>query len=272
MKCDYCDSELYYKGDRCCHCWEPLEAPNVRWAKKERSWLKKRYKKAKKHAKKKGHHKNLVRFRNQVRRAVAVINLDIDFLYSFITNEEILFSTYQKIDGAEARKPKSFNIASQRLVAEASLFAEYGKEIRYAALSLNGKGLSSYGNSTIILDERYIKKRATALETDSIKFLKLHPKKPKGYVSTWHEKYKLAVAKYANQIEASTTENQFEDILLFSEGDRSTEEFIEVHIYGPISLEAVKEVRVTSCPKGRQKGIHRNKIKEVLTYSLDILP
>ena len=116
----------------------------------------------------------------------------------------------------------------------------------------------------MILDDRFIEKRATALETNSYKFLERHPDKPPGYVSTWHEKSKLAVAKYSDQIKTDTTENQFEDILLFSDGNRSTDEFIEVLIYGPISSEAIRAVRVTSHPKGRLERVLHAKIRETL--------
>ena len=51
-----------------------------------------------------------------------------------------------------------------RVFADDALFPGYKEQIRFAALSLDGKGLSSYGECTLILRDHMIAHRASVLE------------------------------------------------------------------------------------------------------------
>ena len=150
------------------------------------------------------------------------------------------------MDG-ETRAPAAYDDDRLRRTVEALLFGSYGKQIRYAALSLDGNGLNSYGECAMEINSEYIQDRSSLLESNSFDFAqKLNllnrayddnekEKIPFGYVSTWRDKHKLSVAKLGDKINSNTTKTEFAKILLRTTKDRKTDEFIEVHIYGPIS-------------------------------------
>ena len=109
---------------------------------------------------------------------------------------------------------------------------------------MDGAGLSSFGPCAIRLREVVVDERATLLEGNSYHFISKHNIRPgedipPGYSAAWRERHKLAVAKLATQISPGTTEQEHSKILLFSEGRRDTDEFIEVHIYGGFDNKAL---------------------------------
>jgi hypothetical protein len=149
------------------------------------------------------------------------------------------------------------------------IFGGYAAEIRYAALSLDGRGLKSFGSYAIKLREVTIIERATLLEDNSYQFIWKHNIQPRedippGYKATWRERHKLAVAKLAGQISSGTTEQEHSKILLFSEGDRATDEFIEVHIYGRFDNKAIESVKGISTISGKYERASLSIIKDHL--------
>lgn len=141
----------------------------------------------------------------------------------------------------QLRKPAEFESDRHRLTVEGVMFGSYGENIRYAALSLDGAGLRSYGSYSLRFREVAINRRATLLEENSYVFVEKHgmtagKEIPSGYRSTWEEREKLALAKLAQRITPASSEGDFPGILLFSEGDYKTDDFIEIHIYGLLTL------------------------------------
>jgi hypothetical protein len=129
-----------------------------------------------------------------------------------------------------------------------ALYAGYGEEMTFAALSVDGIGLSSYGLIHLELSDGAIARRATVFEENSFTFierLKLPTGSlvPSGHLSLWHERYMIGVIKLASKVTDSTSRSDIVNLVLSSEGDRSTDEFIEVHIYGTFSHKAVRKVR-----------------------------
>jgi hypothetical protein len=67
---------------------------------------------------------------------------------------------------------------------------------------------------------------------------------PYGYRATWANRGKLAIAKLTDKINAGTHSCDFPILLLRNTGVPEKEEFVEVHIYGPITIRTFKEVVV----------------------------
>ena len=108
--------------------------------------------------------------------------------------------------------------------------------------------------------------RASVYEENSASFLKKHAYAPPlGHRATWEERAKLAVAKLGGEIDASTTPGQLAGVLLGIGANPKEDRFIEVHIWGPMSLRTVERILLTAARKGQRaarKAI-QDRLKEV---------
>jgi hypothetical protein len=166
----------------------------------------------------------------------------------FFEREDPLYSSYSGAVRGRARAPALPHDDARRRAVDNALYAGYGEEMTFAALSVDGLGLSSYGLIHMELSDEAIARRATVFEENSFTFtekLKLPTGSlvPAGYLSLWHDRYMIGVIKLAAKVTNATSRSDIVSLVLWSEGDRSTDEFIEVHIYGTYSHKAVKKVR-----------------------------
>ncbi len=274
MKCPKCDSEVHYSYDKCPTCGHYIGPPNVRAieTQEEIQALQARYEKAFVDAKSNGSYAILNKFDEAMKDTCAVMNVDFDFLKHFLTKDNALYSTYSHLLSGQTRKPASTKDDRHRLAVEAIIFGAYGKEIRYAALSLNGTGVKSYGAYTMKLKEVAIAERTTLLEENSFQFVAKHDMRPgddipRGYRALWPDRHKLAVSKLYQKVTPQTSENEFAKILLFSEGNRSTDEFVEVYIYGSFDNKAVDSVSGKFTATKKEKRALLNSLKEIIVKS-----
>ena len=248
MKCSECGSTIPHDREACPTCGTYAGFPNVREVSlvSEKEALERRYNKALKDAHTDGQDA-LLEFLHTLKDSRAAIAIDLDYLAGFMTKDETLYSSYALMVSGEIRKAASSVNDKKRRGVEGFFFGSYADKIRYAALSLDGKGLSSYGLFTLILKDVAVRTRATLLEDNSYKFYdkfkdKIPDNFPPGYRAAWGERHKLAVAKLADRISVTTTHDEFPGILLSCTGDRKTDDFIEVHIYGAFDNSAVETV------------------------------
>jgi hypothetical protein len=164
-----------------------------------------------------------------------------------------LYATYYGLIEAGVRVPSGSKWDVLRAVTDEAIFAGYKKEIRFAALSLNGFGLSNYGECSLVLKDEMIAHRSSVFEENTVLWMEhLNVKVsavdrlPKGFRATWQERGKLACAKLAGRITPETNPESFPHLLL-SQGETSADDdFIEVHIWGPVSARTLECVNVTS--------------------------
>ena len=258
MKCINCKTDISKSQERSCPtCGQDIGYPHIREVSQEEEVeaLELRYQQAKSTAEVNNTTQALKSFEDFVKNACATINVDIDFLYNFVTNDKVLYSTYGLQVKGQVRKPADKQDDHNRKIAEAILFGSYGENIRYAALSIDGTGVKSYGPFAIKLRNIAIENRTVLLENDSFDFIKerrltIGDSIPAGYRATWQEKYKLAVAKHGDEISVDLPKDEFAGILLFSEGNYDTDRFIEVYIYGAFDNNAIESVQgKSSLPK-----------------------
>lgn len=267
-KCSHCNRDVNYNLIACPTCAEPLGHPNVRMAKvaAQKTALEKRYAEACQNATKSSCQDELGNFEQTCRGSFAVINENAKFLDFFLTRPNQLYSTYKKQVDAGLRIPASPEDSSMREAAEAIMFPDFGREITYAALSIDGRGLSSYGPITLRLKESAIGKRATVLKENSYDFvtdqngrLYKHEDLPKGYMAVWDDRALLCVAKCHEEIKKGQNSDDYGRILLYSEGDRKTDRFLELHIYKSFDINAIKAVHGNSSigNKSAKKDLRR---------------
>jgi hypothetical protein len=185
--------------------------------------------------------------------------LQLPRLRELVSEPNALYSNYYLAAKGEVRAAAEAENDRQRRTVDAMLFGRYGDQIRFAALSLNGIGLKSYGKDGLsyglVLRDVAIANRATLLEENSYTFVKRHNLTaesvlPLGYRSSWEKRYELAVAKLSDSIWPNTSPSEYASILLYSTGDRATDQFIEVHIFGAFNISSISSVSGASNPKG----------------------
>ena len=63
-----------------------------------------------------------------------------------------------------------------------------------------------------------------------------------GLRCTWDQRAMLVVAKYSRDIERSTTADQFQSVIMRIGSSGDDDEFIEAHIWGPLSRGSIDRV------------------------------
>ncbi len=193
----------------------------------------------------------LQRFEDALCRSVAVINETFEVLETLVTSERKLYSNYNLQVDAQQRRPAAPDDDRRRRGVEAILFGRYGDYIRYAALSLDRRGVESYGPFSIQLKDLAVRKRASVLEDNSYRFVEKHSLRagdqiPAGYRAVWAERHMLAVAKLTHRLVPQTQDGEFPRLVLRSTQKRADDEFMEVHVYGSFNSQAIEAVVATS--------------------------
>ena len=155
-----------------------------------------------------------------------------------------LYSNYQMAVRARLRQPALLSNDLRRNAVDGKLWGSFGEHIRYACLSLDGKGLSSYGDCFAVLKNLNIEHRASILERNSYEFVESAPSQPSplGFRSSWQNRHMVAVAKCANLVTSGTRQEDFPGILMETGSSRHDDEFIEVHIFGPFDFKAFESI------------------------------
>jgi hypothetical protein len=181
-----------------------------------------------------------------------------------------LYATYYQLIGGGVKIPEGDNWDILRAVADSALFPNYKEHIRFAALSLDGIGLSHYGECSIVLRNNLIAHRASVFEENSVLFMKHRKismskadKLPKGYRATWKDRARLCVAKIHKNIDASTKADEYSALLLQQGATSEKDEFVEAHIYGPMTRRTIEHVKIS--PRRKKSATILKAMKEKLS-------
>jgi len=251
-KCPRCHRLALYEDEPGCRaCNAPLanRAPNVHFSERFRSALEDRYREACAEAEKSGSSDSLTGLEAAAGRSKAVANVDVGTACDLFSQPKFLYTSYGKVVEAGVRAPAAPEQDRQRTSVDGLLYGSYGKDIAFAALSMDGRGLTSYGSIHLELDEPMIDFRSTVLEENSFHFVRRHrlvagDPLPDGFLAPWPLRAWLAVAKLASTLRPGMTEDDFCKLLLESNGNRNTDAFLEVHIYGTFNFQAVRRVKL----------------------------
>ena len=262
ISCPDCKNEIPQPAACCPHCGRPGIFWNVRQADdvNERAALQSRYDAAKAEALSRGATVTVDDFENAVGKSLAVIARSDTDVYRLANSTRQLYATYYKQIDAGLRLPDGNEWDVAREITDSLLFPNYKEQIRFAALSLDGIGLSSYGSCSLILRDDMIAHRSSVFDENSVLFMERHgvkvsrtPNIPKGFTAIWSERHKLCIAKLAGRIDSTTRPNQYSTLLLKQGTSPEYDEFVEVHIFGPITVLTMAKVVITT-PKARQRA------------------
>ena len=263
--CPDCKSKIHWSETNCLKCRLYLGVPNQRelGGEYEVKALKKRRDQALSDVKKSGDLDTVKAFENAIKTdSKAVINISLKLLDDLLSKDDKLMNSYvMQVDGQMRKTAEQLNDLARR-GTEGTLFGSYGPLIRYAVLSLDHKGLTSYGSCSITLADITLTNSATVMEENSYPFVRRHKifpgdPIPPGYRATWADRHLLATAKLATKLSKAEYQSNpfnFGSVLLHCDGDRRTDDFMEVHIYGALDNSSFAFIALTKAKK-KEKGM-----------------
>ena len=249
MICPFCGNESDDLGTICGTCGNHTGFPNVRLSEfaLETEALDDRYSKALIDSEGKDALTVLSSFEKSVASSSVVFAMNTNRLRAMATKKVDLYSNYDLAVRAQTRRLAATSDDQHRRAVDAKLWGAAASDIRYGALSLDGRGFRSYGNCFVALIDRLISHRASVLERNSFDFLenvKFGQELPVGYRSNWKNRSRVAVCKCEPFIEKTSKATSFPSILLKSGTTRADDEFIEVHVHGPFDFNAFASITI----------------------------
>lgn len=264
--CEHCGHDVPLSRTDCPHCGRPCRfSPNVRAAQSEAGALDQRYQAALGEAAARGAAQVAQDFGIAVQSSKAVIARPLRDIDRLVSSDQELIPTFYGLTQGEVRLPYDDKWDVLRRVANSALFPGYEKEIRFAALTLDGVGLAEFGDSFLVLREDMTAHRATAFEDNSASFVaKHHHPVPAGYRSTWDERSKLCTAKNGRDLQPGMQASEFSPILLRQKSGSEESRFVEVHVYGPMSMHSVEKVILRQVRRGQPRASHVRELRDRL--------
>jgi hypothetical protein len=251
--CEFCSYEIPRSEERCPHCARPGRFRNVLDAsdKEERQALEERYQVAIRDAQARGCEPVVRQFESAILQSRAVIARPMTDTDRLAASDRNLYATHYQWLRAGVRLPSGEKWDRLRLLTDVALFGESKDQVRFAALSLDGVGLDNYGECSLVLRDEMIAHRATAFEENSVKFMERHEVRisdannlPRGYRARWNERHKLCTSKLAASVEATIIPSGFPELLLKQGKTSDDDQFVEVHVWGSMSLRTIERVIV----------------------------
>jgi hypothetical protein len=276
MQCPECKKLSADSVMTCTHCGTHLGFPNVRAAadSTEVATLMGRYNQVVGKARTREAQTPLADFEAAIQRdSQAVICRPLGTLNALITSGNGLFQTFYRQVGL-GRIPQGNKYDLFRTSVDNLLFPYYHEQIHFAALSLNATGVSSYGGDRpchLVLNEM-IQNRASVFEENLFLYCERTRQPatapiPAGFRATWENRHILAIAKLGDNINKTSTAQDFPGLLLRAGRTTCDDEFIEVHIHHPLTEAAVEQARLPKIKPA--KGTTKlSKLKETTEKAL----
>lgn len=251
--CESCHNTVPRSAHICPHCGVAGDYPNVRDAKapEEEAALERRYLHAKAESVRLNVNAHCEVFENTTRQTRAAIACSANQIQRLATSDDEIYATYYEWIEAGARSHVDDKWSILRDLADGALFPGYKKDIRFAALTLDDRGVSNYGPCSILLRTGMIAHRATVFEENSTVFMEHQGIKlgeadhlPCGYRATWENRHKLCLAKLYNEIREGMGPADYAAVLIKQGATTGDDQFIEVHIWGPLTARTMEQVTI----------------------------
>lgn len=271
--CDDCGNEFPDDRTSCPHCGRPSRFPNVQAAtrEQERKKLKNRYQQAKQAAKERGCSQAFEEFEAACSKSSAVFACGIRKLHRQIATGTDIFETYYDLDAlrVQASVPGDFDWAKLRPQTEIELLGSQRniEKLHYACLTLDGRGLNHYGECTVQLSEPMIAHRASCFEGNSAVLYKQCKSLADFVRSDWGQRGTLCATSRSEGITKEATHDGFASILV-SPGENAVEDqFVEVHVFGPMTAKTLTSVTFDTTRLNRRENTLVDITAEILVSS-----
>jgi hypothetical protein len=273
FQCIDCQNDVPPSAERCPHCARPGLFPNVRAAEEpdQIRVLEQRYQVAKRKLARVMGKESLNELQIAITDSKAVIARSANELLRLSNSDKELYSTYYQWIESGIRLPSGEKWDVLRKVADSILFPGYEKHIRFAALSLGGTGLSNYGDCSITLRSEMIAHRTSVFEENSVLYMKHHnievwksDRLALGHRATWENRVKLCLAKISKRPHQYVPGKPSSPLLVRQGRTSEEDDFIEVHIWGPMTIRTIEQVNF-SPKKETPRQVIMKALKEKLS-------
>lgn len=252
MNCPNCNHVVQYWLASCERCGTFAGFPNRRAAENDRPELLRRLGEAEAGALAKGTAHFRANMDALADKSLPVIAMPIAVCDDLLRGDK--YRNYsQRITSGERNLASEIDHADREMVG-GKLYPGYQQNIVYAALSSNGRGLTSYSGEVAVrwtADPHYIGVRASLLEENSFTFFeknglgRLGASFPKGYRAVWEDRGHLIAAKLLPRLTTATSESSLQGLLLTAGTTRADDEFIEIAIFAEGGLQ-IRDVDLVS--------------------------
>jgi hypothetical protein len=261
VRCPDCSLEFFAGSDRCPHCGRPSRFPNVdaAGAPEEVAALEARYASAMADAAARGVTDELgvleavgasskvvfARFPHEVQRLAQ-------------SDKELYATWYDLLDGG-LRLPAGDRWDVWRTAADAAVFPGYAKNIRFGVLSVNDRGPKNYGECFLVARSDMVQHRASVFEENTVMFL-VHQRLPfdelvslpHGFRAPWDNRARLTIAKLAGRVNPGDDASRIAALLVVDRTNE-TDEFVEAHVFGPMTIRTFERVVWVGTPLRRSR-------------------
>ncbi|MBX7132677.1 MAG: hypothetical protein K1X67_08390 [Fimbriimonadaceae bacterium] len=271
QSCADCSFEFPLDRTNCPRCARPQLFPNVNFANttQEQKKLDAGYVQALQDADVRGCRVQVDEFDNACRGSAAVFRCTTERLHRQIGSGTDLFETYYQLEQLRLRTDPSSGLDFQKLRPQAEIELlgneKYAGKLHYACLSLDGQGIPSYGDCVVQLDERWIAHRASCFEGNTAVIYKANATFSDKLRSDWRNRHKLCVAIRSCDVDPSTADRDFPEILARAGATAEDDIFIEVHLLGDMVSSTFQSVHFTGACSNRRDEVYREAIIEQLT-------
>lgn len=269
--CSDCGNEFPLSRTTCPHCGRPQLFPNVALARDTKETQKVDSRLAEVVAKSIGRNCELTiqQFASACSKTVAVFTCPLEKLHREVATGTKLFETYHDLERLRLKtsQPANFDWAKLRPQAEIELLgsAEHLDKLHYACLSLDGRGLESYGDCTVVLADNMIAHRASCFEGNTAVIFAQNHDFSQFLRSDWQSRNKMCLAVGGDRIGASTVENDFPGILVECGKEAVDDRFIEVHVFGPMTAKTFRSVKIDATSHSSRQQVLSEAVQEKLT-------
>ncbi len=266
-----CGHEMPLSMQHCPHCGRPRRFPNVDLAEDppEKAALDRRYFAALDRAKGRGTQDRVDAFELYVEQAHAVTACPFAEVRRIAKSDKELSRTFY-MKGVTNLDKGSHVLAGKewdaiRPTAETAFFGDENKRyVHFAALSPTDEGLHNYGECSVTFRPSMVTHRTSVLEENMLVFFKTRcadywktERIPPGYRSNWTDRAKVAVAKLADRFQTSTTDAEFSAFLLTTGPTSADDRFVELQIFGDVTVRTIEKVVLTRPLKDVKRSIRR---------------
>jgi hypothetical protein len=276
ISCAFCQFDFELSQTRCPHCGQPQLFPNVTRAsqRNEIDSLKESANAVFRKAKKKGTKAAVEKFAEALLASEAALSCSLQSLNTLVSHDYALYATIYGLTDVTITN-RGTERETERRRAEVALFGDKNAgKIRFAVLSLDGRGPSNYGNGecTIQLRTDMIRHRASVFVENNVLYYQKHyrPTKPYpglGVSATWENRHLLGIAKLGESVHDAMGERDFAALVVRNGATKDEDDFLEVHIFDTLTRRTFKKIVVHSWDTRL-----RSTIKKIRDLTKDVVP
>ena len=270
IDCQFCNNPFPDTRTHCPHCGRPQIFPNVTAAMREGEVAKldRRFQEKQAECAADGREDVFERFRNAASSAHALFACTLERLHREIASGTDIWETYYQLEELRLRSsaPKSLDWAKLRPQAEIELLGSHQhiEQLHYACLSIDWASLTSYGECVVKLADQMIAHRASCFSGNTAVIYYRERSFANCLRSDWSKRGIIAVVVFEDRLSQTTADDEFAEILVSAGDDAVDDQFIEVHIFGPMTAKTFAEVKLKENPTGRE-AIYIRAVQEKLS-------